>query len=254
MLSAMQEQLPAQQPNATESPAPSTPASVDRPPMLHHADVWRGIDRLAAKHGLSASGLARRAGLDPTAFNPSKRITRQGRARWPSTESVAKILSVTGETLSAFVSLTGAIGTAADQATRKLNGRVAVGRSIPVILLSKLLSETCFDHSGQPAGNHWGKVMAPAIGDREVFAVEINTFDFEPVYRNGDLVIASLDSEIRRGDRVLIGCADDTVKIVRVGRQDNEAISVEPITNNTGSMTLRNIDIRWIARIVWASQ
>src|SRR6266508_2763061 len=51
-------------------------------PMLQHADVWRGIDRLAAKHGLSASGLARRAGLDPTAFNPSKRITREGRPRW----------------------------------------------------------------------------------------------------------------------------------------------------------------------------
>src|SRR5215475_10443657 len=82
-------------------------------PMLQHADVWRGIDRLAAKHGLSASGLARRAGLDPTAFNPSKRITREGRPRWPSTESVAKILTVTGESFSSFVQLTGATGSAA---------------------------------------------------------------------------------------------------------------------------------------------
>jgi len=44
--------------------------------MLQHGDVWRGIDRLAAKHGLSASGLARRAGLDPTAFQSIERITR----------------------------------------------------------------------------------------------------------------------------------------------------------------------------------
>src|SRR4030095_13492706 len=79
-------------------------------PMLQHADVWRGIDRLAAKHGLSASGLARRAGLDPTAFNPSKRITREGRPRWPSTESLSKILTVTGEPFVDFVLLTGAGG------------------------------------------------------------------------------------------------------------------------------------------------
>ncbi len=81
--------------------------------MLQHADVWRGIDKLAAKHGLSASGLARRAGLDPTAFNPSKRITREGRPRWPSTESLSKILTVTGEPFVDFVLLTGASGSEA---------------------------------------------------------------------------------------------------------------------------------------------
>ena len=60
--------------------------------MLTHAQVWSAIDRLAARAGLSASGLARRAGLDPTTFNKSKRITPEGRARWPSTESIAKAL------------------------------------------------------------------------------------------------------------------------------------------------------------------
>ena len=226
----------------------------ERVPMLQHADVWRGIDRLAAKHGLSASGLARRAGLDPTAFNPSKRTTREGRSRWPSTESVAKVLAVTGETFGGFVSLTGAIGTAADQATGKFNGRVAIGRSIPVVTLSKLVSEPCFDNSGQPIGRAWGRVMAPAIGDREVFAIEMNGQEFEPVYRAGDLIIASRDSEIRRGDRVVVGCSDDTVRIVRVGRQDSDGIAIEPVTTGREVTTLRNVDIRWIARIVWASQ
>ena len=64
--------------------------------MMRHDDIWRAIDALAAEHGLSASGLARKAGLDPTAFNPSKRIGADGRARWPSTESVAKVLAATG--------------------------------------------------------------------------------------------------------------------------------------------------------------
>ena len=64
--------------------------------MFTHAEVWRGIDRLAKQHGLTASGLARKAGLDPTTFNPSKRITKQAKPRWPSNESLAKILNATG--------------------------------------------------------------------------------------------------------------------------------------------------------------
>ena len=100
-------------------------------PLLQHADVWRGIDRLAAKHGLSASGLARRAGLDPTAFNPSKRITREGRPRWPSTESVAKVLTVTGESFSSFVQLTGAPGTGEGTAFQGGNVEIVTGVVLP---------------------------------------------------------------------------------------------------------------------------
>jgi phage repressor protein C with HTH and peptisase S24 domain len=62
--------------------------------MLTHAQVWSAIDRLATRAGLSASGLAKRAGLDPTTFNKSKRFTAEGRARWPSTESIAKALAL----------------------------------------------------------------------------------------------------------------------------------------------------------------
>ena len=47
----------------------------------------------------SASGLAKRAGLDPTSFNKSKRVTGEGRPRWPSTESLAKVLEATGASL-----------------------------------------------------------------------------------------------------------------------------------------------------------
>src|SRR5436190_14991198 len=73
--------------------------------MLTHAQIWAAIDRLAARAGLSASGLAKRAGLDPTTFNKSKRVTREGRPRWPSTESVAKSLAATGTTIDQFVIL-----------------------------------------------------------------------------------------------------------------------------------------------------
>jgi phage repressor protein C with HTH and peptisase S24 domain len=72
-----------------------------------HKQIWRGLDRLAEKHGLTASGLAVRAGLDATAFNMSKRIARNGRQRWPGTETLAKVLTATGESLENFVALMG---------------------------------------------------------------------------------------------------------------------------------------------------
>src|SRR6188508_3394339 len=73
--------------------------------MLTHAQIWTALDRLAARSGLSPSGLAKKAGLDPTTFNKSKRITPDGRPRWPSTESVSKSLAATGVTMDTFVSL-----------------------------------------------------------------------------------------------------------------------------------------------------
>src|SRR5690349_16765437 len=73
--------------------------------MLTHTQIWSAIDRLAERAGLSASGLARRAGLDPTTFNKSKRMTAEGRARWPSTESLAKALTATGTPVEAFIAL-----------------------------------------------------------------------------------------------------------------------------------------------------
>jgi phage repressor protein C with HTH and peptisase S24 domain len=75
--------------------------------MLTHGQVWGALDRLAERAGLSPSGLARRAGLDPTTFNKSKRITPDGRERWPSTESLAKALAATGSSIDTFVQLIG---------------------------------------------------------------------------------------------------------------------------------------------------
>jgi len=46
--------------------------------MLTHGKIWTAIDALASRYGLLPSGLAKRAGLDVTAFNPSKRVTTTG--------------------------------------------------------------------------------------------------------------------------------------------------------------------------------
>ena len=71
--------------------------------MLTHEQIWLGLDKLAAARGFSPSGLAKKAGLDPTSFNKSKRHSPEGKPRWPSTESLSKVLDITGMTMSDFI-------------------------------------------------------------------------------------------------------------------------------------------------------
>ena len=73
--------------------------------MFTHQQIWAGINALAKENGYSASGLAVKAGLDATSFNKSKHFNKQGQPRWPSTESLTKVLYVTKTSLLDFASL-----------------------------------------------------------------------------------------------------------------------------------------------------
>src|ERR1700755_1549463 len=110
--------------------------------MLTHPQIWRAIDALAARHGMSPSGLAKLAGLDPTTFNKSKRGTANGKLRWPSTESLAKVLAATGASLEEFVALTASDGAARGSRTRP----------VPLIGLAQAGQAGYFDDAGFPAG------------------------------------------------------------------------------------------------------
>src|SRR5215470_1988414 len=118
-------------------------------PMLTHAQIWTALDRLAALAGLSPSGLARKSGLDPTTFNKSKRITRDGRTRWPSTESVAKALAATGNTIDTFVQLI------------EESGHSGIKKTLPLVALSQAGKEGYFDHAGFPSGSGWEEIRFP---------------------------------------------------------------------------------------------
>jgi phage repressor protein C with HTH and peptisase S24 domain len=116
--------------------------------MLTHGQVWGALDRLAERAGLSPSGLARRAGLDPTTFNKSKRITPDGRERWPSTESLAKALAATGSSIDTFVQLIGDHGRdvqspllALSEAVRR-GDRVVVRTAAGEVLIGELKRRT----------------------------------------------------------------------------------------------------------------
>lgn len=210
--------------------------------MLKHGDVWRAIDALAQKHDMSASGLARRAGLDPTTFNRSKRVSRDGKQRWPSTESVAKILDATGASLAEFVALVGEANAG------------ALAQRVPVIGYAQAGAEGFFDDAGYPTGSGWDEVLFPSIGDPNAFALEVQGESMEPVYRDGDIIIVSPAASIRRGDRLVVKTKDGEVMAKELRRQTARRIELVSLNKEHEDRTLEAGEIEWMSRIIWASQ
>jgi len=209
--------------------------------MLMHAQVWSAIDRLAARAGLSASGLARRAGLDPTTFNKSKRITPAGRARWPSTESIAKALAATGTTMETFVALT-------------QNGDSAPPRGLPLLGFAEAGAGGYFDDGGFPAGTGWDEIAFPAVNDEHAYALAVSGQSMEPAYRNGDIIIVSPAAPVRRGDRVVVKTRSGEVMAKELKRQSAKSIELKSLNAAHPDRALAATDVLWMARILWASQ
>jgi phage repressor protein C with HTH and peptisase S24 domain len=212
--------------------------------MLTHAQVWSAIDRLATRAGLSASGLARRAGLDPTTFNKSKRVTPEGRQRWPSTESIAKALAATGTTFDLFVELTKAASL----------GESGSLRSVPLLGFAEAGSGGYFDDGGFPVGEGWDEIAFPQLSDEHAYALEISGASMEPAYRNGDMIIVSPGAPIRRGDRVVVRTRSGEVMAKELMRRTAKSIELRSLNAEHADRALAASDVLWIARILWASQ
>jgi phage repressor protein C with HTH and peptisase S24 domain len=208
--------------------------------MLTHDQIWTALDRLAQRAGLSASGLARRSGLDPTTFNKSKRITPDGRARWPSTESIAKALAATNSSIDGFVRLIG------DSERRP--------ESVPLLGLAQACAGDHFDDSGYPAGRGWSEAALPAAADEHAYALEITGDALRPVYRDGDVIVVSPATPIRRGDRVVLRTAGGEIMIGELKRRTAKTLELQPLHAAAADRTLAATEVAWIARIVWARQ
>lgn len=210
--------------------------------MLTHQGIWAAVDALAAQNGFTASGLAKRAGLDATTFNRSKRTSRDGKPRWPSTESVSKILDATGSTLGDFVSLVDQ-GSTGDGPFR-----------IPVIGFGLAGDNRFFDEKGIPQGGDWDEVAFPDIGDASAYALEVTDNSMAPVYRDGDIVVVSPQANIRRGDRVVVRTHEGEVMAKQLRRKSARRIDLQSLNPDYPGRVLDIDEIGWMARIVWASQ
>jgi phage repressor protein C with HTH and peptisase S24 domain len=209
--------------------------------MFSHKQMWDAIDALAARNGLSTSGLAKRAGLDATTFNKSKRLSSAGHMRWPTTESLSRILDATRTPFHDFVQL---VDGKSDRPTE----------SIPLIGFAKAGEDGLFDNNGLPTGTGWDQIAFPRVNDACAFALEISGDGLLPVYRDGDTIVVSPNSQIRRGDRVVVRTKAGEVHARVLARQTARTIELNGLGPTQPPVSVSLGDLSWIARIVWASQ
>lgn len=235
-------------------------------PMLTHGQIWRAIDQLAEQQGLSTSGLARRAGLDSTTFNRSKRITGDGRPRWPSTESIAKALAATDTSAEQFFTLL-APGLERHALERHglerhaLEGFADEGRpmkgplhAIPQIGFAQAGNGGFFDDAGFPVGAGWEEIIFPEVDDAHAYALEIKGDSMVPVYRDGDIVVVSPKADVRRGDRVVVKTREGEVLAKELVRKTLHHVELRSLNPAHEDRQIPLSQLEWMARIIWASQ
>ncbi|UVK38927.1 helix-turn-helix transcriptional regulator [Mesorhizobium sp. AR10] len=216
--------------------------------MLSHDRVWAAIDALAERYSLSASGLARRAGLDSTAFNKSKRLSSDGRPRWPSTESLAKIIEATGASLDEFTGLVEGRG-------KTGAGSLPPQRSsVPLLGFAQAGAGGFFDDAGFPAGQGWDLVELPASSTETSYALKVQGDSMLPLYRNGDVLIVEPGAVTRKGDRVVVKTNAGEVMAKVLDRQTTKSIVLVSLNPDHADRDIPMHDVEWVARIVWASQ
>lgn len=201
--------------------------------MFTHDDIWAAIDRLAEAKGMSASGLARQAGLDPTAFNRSKRISPNGKPRWPSTESIAKILEVTDSTMSDLFDLMG--------------GEAAIARNVPVLTYAAVRAGRI-----TPVRGHDVLDIAFDIGD-SAFAMTLDDERMHPILRKGAMLVADPEARLRTDDRALVYVRQRGLKGGIVGGLQKRVLTLLQPEHDFTAEDFAEGDIEWTARIMWSS-
>jgi phage repressor protein C with HTH and peptisase S24 domain len=217
--------------------------------MLSHERVWAAIDALAARYSLSASGLAKRAGLDSTAFNKSKRQSADGRPRWPSTESLAKIIEATNSSLDEFFALIE--GKPAHSAVKLLPAQAS---TVPLIGFAQAGAGGFFDDAGFPAGQGWDLIELPASAGEGSYALEVQGDSMLPLYRHGDMLVVQPNAVVRKGDRVVVKTTSGEVMAKVLERRTPTAIELVSLNPDHPQRRLAASEVEWLARIVWASQ
>ena len=212
--------------------------------MFDHDDIWAALDHLAESHGLSPSALARRAGLDATAFNRSKRRAPNGKPRWPSTESLSKVLEVLDVSFEDFGHVA---------AHRRMRQRTVV-----LIGAAQAGQDGYFDDSGFPCGSGWDEIALPGLAseklDENMYALEIAGSSMAPAYRPGDKILVSPNTPARRGDRVVVKTREGEVMAKELGKVSPDEVELLSLNPEFPARVMARSELEWIARIMWVTQ
>ncbi len=207
---------------------------------LSHAQLWKAIDGLARREGISVSALARQAGLDATSFNPSKRFGPGERPRWPSTESLTRILTATGLSLGEFAAL------ARDATERPL--------TVPMLGMAQAGQDGFFDDAGLPTGDGWEQTDLPRPRD-SLLSLRIAGDSMAPVYRDGDRILVDREGpEPRKGDRVVVRTTGGETLAKALAALTPKTVTLASINPAYPPRVVPRSDIVWMGRILWVSQ
>ena len=207
--------------------------------MFSHRDIWDALDRLALHMSTSPSGLAKQAGLDPTTFNKSKRQSG-AKQRWPSTESLSKVLAVVEMSFEDFARFAG--------------GMPHRGPAIPFTEFVHSEMGDFFDSFGAPKGDGWGDVRVPDLQSGGVYALQILGDSMSPVLRPGDKILVAPNEAIRDGDRVVVKTIEGEMMAKELSKQTPDKVELVSLNPKYGGRILFKKEVQWIARIVWVSQ
>ena len=209
---------------------------------LSHGQIWKAIDGLARREGISASALARRAGLDSTSFNPSKRFGPGDppRPRWPSTESLTRILQATGLSLGEFAAL------AQDAPERP--------STVPMLGMAQAGLDGFFDDAGLPIGDGWEQTELPRTKET-LLSLRVTGDSMTPLYREGDRIIVDREaSDVRKGDRVVVRTTGGETLAKEVTGLTARAVTLASVNPAYEPRVVPRKDIVWMGRILWVSQ
>lgn len=224
--------------------------------MLSHGQIWQAIETLANEHDLSPSGLARLAGLDPTSFNKSKRTSSDGRLRWPSTESMAKILQATGTSFDDFAKMAIDEGNLDYTNLKQMSPMPQNG--VPLLGFAQAGAGGFFDDAGFPQGQGWDEIDFPtgalSKNGAHIYALEVHGESMMPLYRDGDILIIEPSTTLRKNDRVVVRTKEGEVMAKILSRISAHMIELLSLNPEHPSRQFDRSDIEWTARIIWASQ
>jgi phage repressor protein C with HTH and peptisase S24 domain len=127
-------------------------------------------------------------------------------------------------------------------------------QSVPLLGLGQAGAAGAFDEAGFPAGKGWDEVGLPAVSDDHAYALEISGDAMKPVYRDGDIIVVSPGTPIRRGDRVVLKTKVGEVMLRELKRRTAKSLELQSLNANQPDRTLAAAEVQWIARIVWVSQ
>lgn len=207
---------------------------------MKYETVWSAVDNLAKNLGMTPSGLAKKSGLDSTTFNRSKRVRPDGKRRWPSLDSINKVLEYCNISFEEFYNY-----------GDNCDGHSNI-QTIPFARLSNN-SILAYLEDNAPDTTNWESIAFP-IGTNSAYALEIDTAEYEPTYKKGSTILLLKNSEIRHGDRIAVFFYDGSKVLGEFIHRKPQTIELLSLKNSEAEISAKIDDIAYINRIVWVSQ